>query len=184
MLRLEDFRLRPLTESDLEMVLNWRNQPHIREMMYKDHVIGREEHQLWYEKMKDNPASAYLILEHRGRPLGQTNFTKIDREASSCLWGFYVGEDKRPRGTGTVMGLLSLDYAFETVAVREVIGEVLEHNSKSRQLFDRLGFTLTGRLPQHVFKSGAYADVCVYAMTAEDWLKRHRPRVRAALRKI
>ncbi len=184
MLRLEDFRLRPLAETDLEMVLNWRNLPHIREMMYKDHVISQEEHLIWYEKMKDNPSSVYLILEHRGRPLGQTNFTKIDREASSCLWGFYIGEDTRPRGIGTVMGLLSLDYAFETVAIREVVGEVLEHNSKSRELFDRLGFTLTGRLAQHVFKNGAYADVCVYALTAEDWLKRQRQRVRAALHKI
>ncbi|MDD4050946.1 MAG: UDP-4-amino-4,6-dideoxy-N-acetyl-beta-L-altrosamine N-acetyltransferase [candidate division Zixibacteria bacterium] len=184
MLRLDDFRLRPMTENDLEMVLNWRNQPHIREMMYKDHVISREEHQLWFEKTKDNPASVYLILEYRGRPLGQTNFTKIDREASSCMWGFYIGEDTRPRGTGTVMGFLSLDYAFENVSLREVVGEVLEHNAKSHELFERLGFTLTGRLPQHVFKNGAYMDVCVYTLTAEDWLKRHRQRIKAALRKI
>lgn len=183
MLRLDDFRLRLMTEDDLEMVLDWRNRPHIRDMMYKDHVISLDEHLLWYEKTKDNPASVYLILEHRGRPLGLTNFTKIDREASSCMWGFYIGEDSRPGGTGTVMGLLSLDYAFETIVLREVVGEVLEHNIKSRDLFDRLGFTLTGRLAQHVFKNDAYVDVCVYAMTKEDWSKRHRQRIKSTLRK-
>lgn len=182
MLRLEDFSLRRLTEADLDMVLNWRNRPQIRKMMYKDHVISRDEHLDWYEKMKDNPASIYLILEYRGRPLGLANFTKIDCETSSCLWGFYIGEDSRPRGTGTILGILSLDYAFETIALREVVGEVLEHNSKSRELFDRLGFTLTGRLAQPVFKNGAHVDVCVYALTAEDWRKRHRQRVKAALR--
>jgi UDP-4-amino-4,6-dideoxy-N-acetyl-beta-L-altrosamine N-acetyltransferase len=183
-LRLEDFHLRPLAETDREMVRNWRNQPHIRELMYKDHVISEEEHLLWFEKIKDNPAVVYLILEYQGRPLGLTNFTKIDREARSCMWGFYIGEDNRPRGAGTVMGFLSLDYAFETIPIREVVGEVLEHNVKSRDLFDRLGFALTGRLAQQVFKNGAYVDVRVYALTAEDWRKRHRPRIEAMLREM
>jgi UDP-4-amino-4,6-dideoxy-N-acetyl-beta-L-altrosamine N-acetyltransferase len=161
----EEYRLRPIVEADLDLVLGWRNKPHIRQMMYTDHVIGREEHLGWYAKIKDDPTSVYLILEHLGRPLGLANFTKIDRKAGSCLWGFYLGEDDRPRGAGTILGILSLDYAFETIGVGTVIGEVIEHNDKSRTLFERLGFVSSRRLSRYISRGGIDLDVLVFTMT-------------------
>lgn len=177
----ERFRLRPLVEADLDLVLEWRNKPRIREMMYTDHVISREEHRGWYETIKDAPSSVYLILEHLGRPLGLTNFTGIDRAARSCLWGFYLGEDDRPRDAGTMLGLLSLNYAFETLALREVCGEVIEFNERSRALFERLGFTPAHRLPKRIRRKGVDRDVLVFTLTADDWRTHHRARVEETL---
>ncbi|NMC43498.1 MAG: UDP-4-amino-4,6-dideoxy-N-acetyl-beta-L-altrosamine N-acetyltransferase [candidate division Zixibacteria bacterium] len=176
----EEYRLRPMVEADLDMVLTWRNKPHIREMMYRQHMIGRQEHLGWYVKIKDDPTSVYLIFEHLGRPIGLANFTKIDHKARSCMWGFYLGEDDRPRGAGTVLGMLSLDYAFETIGVGTVIGEVIEHNEKSRALFERLGFMLLRRLPKQVARNGSDLDVLVFTMTAGDW----RPKKRAQVERI
>lgn len=173
----DEFRLRLMTEADLDMVLIWRNQPHIREMMYKQHIIGRQEHLGWYAKIKDDPTSVYLVFEHLGRPIGLANFTKINMKVRSCMWGFYLGEDDRPRGAGTVLGMLSLDYAFETIGVGTVTGEVIEHNQKSRGLFERLGFMLMHRLPKQVARNGSDLDVLVYAMTKNDWRSKNRTQV-------
>ena len=72
----EDCRLRPLQEADLALVLEWRNSPRIRANMYTDHVIPWEEHLWWYQRVRDEKPSRFMVYTHRERPLGVVNFTR------------------------------------------------------------------------------------------------------------
>ena len=100
MAKREDYQLRPLQESDLEMVLSWRNSERVRANMYTDHIISLEEHQTWFKKIKDEPTVDYLICEFQNHPIGLVNFTNIDKNNNKCYWGFYLGETTTPLGGG------------------------------------------------------------------------------------
>ena len=44
MLRRDDCQLRPVLESDLGLIRQWRNSERIRANMFTDHIISSEEH--------------------------------------------------------------------------------------------------------------------------------------------
>ena len=178
---VEEFKLRKLTEHDINQVLTWRNSDRIRVNMYTDRLITVAEHQRWFHRIKDDATVSYCIVERQSRPIGLINFTQIDRRHSTCIWGFYLGETDLPRGSGTIMGYLAMKQAFQELKIRKVSGEVLDYNEGSLKLFRRLGFVEEGRKRQHVLKNGRYVDVIPFSLLADEWNGREKSRVEQLL---
>jgi len=165
-----------MSVEDLPLVLDWRNSERIRSNMYTDHVISSDEHKRWFERL-DPEKSRYLVFEFEKRPVGLSYLTSINRDHSRAEWGFYLGETELPRGSGTVMGYVSLERAFDTEKLRKVYGEVLGFNEPSRKFFARLGFEADGVLRQHVIRHGHPVDVCLFSMLADEWRSNQRQRI-------
>ena len=104
--------LRPLEDSDLELILHWRNSPAVRQAMYNQHKISMVEHQVWYQRMQeDASAKWFLYLDQFDVPRGVVYFTAIDTLQSRAFWGFYASPEA-PLGTGMRMSLDALNLAF------------------------------------------------------------------------
>lgn len=171
MLGREDCLVRPMSESDLEMILRWRNSERVRINMFTDHVITRKEHQAWFGRLKERQTALYLVFEFQKRPIGLIYFTDIDPENGKCILGFYLGEEDIPKGMGTMMGVLGLEYAFEKMRIRKLCGEVFSFNKSSINLFLRLGFTEEGCFVKHVLKNGKYEEIVSFALFKDEWEK-------------
>ncbi|MCD5406412.1 MAG: UDP-4-amino-4,6-dideoxy-N-acetyl-beta-L-altrosamine N-acetyltransferase [Desulfotomaculum sp.] len=167
----QDYRLRPLEEADLGKVLEWRNSERIRANMYSDHIITVEEHRAWFERNKQSEDAVSMIFEFKEKPVGLVYFTNIDKICNRCLWGFYLGEEDLPPGTGAIMGFLGLEYAFEKLGFRKLCGEAFAFNISSTKFHKKLGFIEEGCLAKHVLKNNVYEDIILMAMFKEDWLK-------------
>lgn len=163
--------LRKMTEDDLEQVLIWRNSTRIMTSMFQDHIITFKEHLAWFKRIQNNKSYDYQIFEIAGKPEGLVYFTFIDPLNNKCEWGFYIGREDLPKGTGTKMGLLGLKYIFEQRHLRKVSSEVLASNNISIHYHKKLGFIEEGRLIKHVLKNGHYEDVILMALFNEDWLR-------------
>lgn len=155
--------LRPLDERDLEQMLQWRNSDHVRQYSYHDEIITWEQHVNWFRGIKDNSSFKGLIFELEGIPTGVMNFTNIDKRHGRGYWGFYIGRPDTPRGTGTTLCELAVEYAFEKLSIRKLCGEVLAHNQASIALHRKLDFVQEGCFSKHVWKNGSYVDVICYA---------------------
>lgn len=169
MFRQEKCRLRRMEHSDLDLVLRWRNSERIRQAMYTDHVITRDEHYAWFERVTRDGVSMHFVFEYEGRPLGVVNVGDIDRRNLRCVWGFYIGEETAPSGSGTAMGYLALEHLFEKEGFHRVMGEALADNEASIKYHLRLGFVEEGRLVDHVVKNGRYTDVISFAIIDRVW---------------
>lgn len=169
MLERKECRLRRMELSDLELVLRWRNSERIRQAMYTDHIITPEEHYAWFERVSRENVSLHFVFEYENRPLGVVNVNGIDRRSHRCVWGFYIGEEEAPRGAGTAMGYLAIEYLFEHEKFHRVIGEALADNEASIKYHRRLGFVEEGRLVEHVVKNGRYTDVITFALLDRVW---------------
>lgn len=163
------YRLRPMTESDLEQVFSWRNSERVRKYMYTDHLISYAEHRAWFSGISKDPGSIHLIFEFETRPVGVVNITQIDTVNRRCHWGFYLGVDDLPKGVGSAMGFCALQFMFSELSMRKITGEVLSFNASSLRFHERLGFTEEGIFKQHVIKSGVPVDVVVLAIFDCDW---------------
>ena len=176
----EKYRLRPMVTADTDMVLQWRNSDRVRPFMYSDAIISDDEHKAWFDATLRDPSCKYLICEYEQAPIGQTSFTEIKEKQGTCMWGFYIGETKAPRGSGTIMGYLSMNYILDQVKLNQVAGQVLEFNKQSQRLFRRLGFREGKRLHGHAEKNGQKIDALTFFLSARDW----RTKCRANAEKI
>lgn len=163
------YNLRPLKRTDLDKILYWRNSDRVRRYMYTDHLITYVEHKKWYEKIRDSESDLYMIFEIKNTPVGLTSLTNIDRRNQKCNWGFYLGEENLKPGTGSIMGFLSMEYAFKDLGIRKVCGEVLAFNQASIKLFKKLGFKEEGVLKKHIIKNSNYEDVILFALFSDLW---------------
>ena len=171
MINQEDFQLKPIHSENLKIVLQWRNSQRVKSFMYTDHQITWDEHCKWFESLKTDPLRETFLYYHKNLPLGLVNFTNINKENARCYWGFYIGEETAPKGSGTIMGILALDKIFNEVGMNKVCAEVIHTNSGSFRYHKKLGFIVEGRFVDHVWKDNQYLDVIPMALFTENWAK-------------
>jgi len=166
---LEKAELKSISEDDLELVLGWRNQDFIRQMMYTSSLISINEHRNWFQRLQESSSSRSLLFYFEGRPYGIVNINHIDQRNLTCDWGFYIGEQKAPKGIGTILGYKALTYIFEDLQMRKVCAEVLGYNDASIRFHKKLGFLEEGCLHEQNLKEGTYHDVILMGMFARNW---------------
>lgn len=161
-------RLRPMQAQDLERVLAWRNHPEVRRHMYTQRLITLEEHRGWFARASQAPQRHLLIYEQEGEPLGFVNLNVVDTAAGRADWGFYLAPEA-PRGSGQGLGKCTLTYAFTTLNLHKLCGEVLAHNTRSQHFHERLGFRREATHRDHFFYGNTYHDVIGFGLLAEEW---------------
>jgi UDP-4-amino-4,6-dideoxy-N-acetyl-beta-L-altrosamine N-acetyltransferase len=175
---LEDYQLIDLTEKYKDYILHWRNSDHVRAYMFTDRLITQEEHDLWFERAKNDNGlingTIAKVLLYQSQPIGFVHFTHLDKEQRRCSWGFYIGEKSVPKGSGQIMAFLSLNTIFEEFHLRKLCSEVLACNDRSLRYHQRLGFVEEGRLKEHLFRKDHYEDVILMALFREQWIARQQ----------
>jgi UDP-4-amino-4,6-dideoxy-N-acetyl-beta-L-altrosamine N-acetyltransferase len=165
---LDRVQLKEISDKDLPLVLSWRNQEKIKNVMINDKNVSWDEHLAWFENLKDNEDIIVLLFSLDDRPLGLVNF-KVDRLNEKCEWGFYIGAQDAPKGAGKLMGFAALNYLFNQLNVRKVCAEVLEHNIKSLTFHEKMGFSIEGKLVKHLRKNNQFIDVYLLGLFKEQW---------------
>ena len=135
----------PLNDTHLETVLRWRNLPHIRANMHSTNEISWQQHLSWFETLKNDSKRQFFVFLQNERPVGVLNFTLVDaienphELTTPCLeWGCYIGEDNVWPGSGLLLEIAALDYAFIGKNAATLYAEVLSFNQsvlKMHKLF-------------------------------------------------
>ena len=160
-------RVRPMLDTDLELVLGWRNHPDVCRYMYSQHEITLAEHSHWFERVSQDNSYHLLIFEIDDKPLGFINIHQI-AEGGIADWGFYAAPGA-PKGTGKQLGQAALHYAFITTGLHKVCGQALSYNESSIRFHQRLGFQEEGRQREQHFDGQHYYDVVCFGLLASEW---------------
>lgn len=162
-----DCQVRPMVDSDLEQVLEWRNHPDISRYMYTQHKITFAEHANWYKRANNNPDHYVLIFELDGKPTGFVNINKL-MHTNIADWGFYMAPNSE-KGTGRKLGETVLNYAFKNLRLHKICGQALAYNIPSIKFHTNLGFTKEGVLRDQHFDGQSYNDVVHFGLLANEW---------------
>ena len=164
-------RLRAMTNADLELVLIWRNHPDVRRHMYTQNEISFEEHSRWFKEALADPLRHLLILDVDAQAQGYVNFRCIG--VGTAVWGFYLAP-VASKGSGRLLGNAATDYAFDTLGLISLWGEVLSDNLASQKFHVRQGFVLDSILSDKTAGDQKIGNVFRYLLTRDAWMTRKR----------
>lgn len=168
---LKRISLENVTDEYLELILNWRNQDHIRNLMYHHEPIRLEDHLKWFSNIKNDKKKRVKLFCIDQIPYGVVNLTNINQDNQTCEWGFYIGPGYVPKGSGTLLGYTALRYIFDEKQMRKLTAEVLGFNRKSLHFHKKLGFSEEGILREHIIRENQLIDIHLYAFFKETWEK-------------
>ena len=136
-------------------------------------------HQRWFDAFLADSDRRGWIITSQGQPSGFLTLSGLTGCNRRAEWGWYLGDpDARGRGVGRAAQALGLDKAFDTLGLEKVWAEVLADNEAALKAQSAAGFRREGYLKGHALKDGAFRDVVVLAIMADEWRAR-----RAAVRK-
>lgn len=163
----EAYTIRPLEKDDLPTVLSWRNHPEIRQFMFNQHEIKLEEHTQWFKRTSQDSSKRLFVVENSSGPFGFVQFSNVGIGATSD-WGFYVAPNA-PKGSGTQLGTLALDFAFNKIRLHKVCGQAIEQNLASIAFHKKLGFRQEGLLLEHQKIGDTYHSIVCFGLLAKEW---------------
>ena len=79
--------------------------------------------------------------------------------------GYWLGEKFWGRGIMTEVVTAVTDFCFDNFPFRRISAEVFANNPASARVLEKAGFTLEGRLKNHILKDGEVLDSLLYAPT-------------------
>ena len=170
MLSLNNLKLRPMDETDLEMVLKWRNSDEVRQYMLSNAIIEPETHLNWFKKNSTDYTVELFIAEYETIPIGVVSITDIDSKNQTCTWGMYIGESFRNSGIGVLMQIRAIDRMVNIHNIRKIWGQALSSN-RIIKMHEQFGFRKEGILELHIERNGNFEDILLVALFANQWPK-------------
>ncbi len=165
----ESYSIRPIEPIDKDYILQWRNTERVRCNMYNDNIISQQEHDAWYSRALVDTSASYLLFLYEGRAIGLISLTNINHQHGRCSLGFYLGETDVPRRAGPAMEFMAIDYAFLTLKIRKLCGEVFTFNVRGIRLHEKFGFAHEGKFIEHYLKNGKYQDIVCLVKFGATW---------------
>ena len=170
---------RPLTEADLALVWQWRNQASIRANMHQDAPISWQQHQAWFAQ-RDASTSPFFVLYQDGRPIGALYFKP--HPPAGLEWGCYLGETDVWPGSGLLLEIAALDYALAKPGCSALYAEVLSFNLAVLKLHRLFGYEETDIRPATQQRHGKPYQIHHFRYATDAW-QANRSQVLAKLPK-
>ena len=134
--------LRQITADDTDHIVNWRNNPAVRQNFIYREPFTREMHEKWLaEKVSTGEVLQYVIEEKKtGIPVGSVYLRDIDLENGKAEFGIFIGEDiARGKGLGTEATKIFVDYA-KTLGLNELFLRLILGNTAAHECYLKAGF--------------------------------------------
>ncbi len=174
MLRGERVTLRATTREDLARLARFENDLGFVLAGGGDppEPVPLERLQRDFDKEISDPPSGKIefAIEADGAYIGRCGLYNIDRTARHAELGIGIGDAEYwGRGYGREAVGLILDYAFRLRNLRRVWLEVHSANERGMRAYRSCGFVEEGRMREHIWLGGRYADNVIMGVLREEW---------------
>ena len=156
-----------LSKEELEMIRKWRNHKEVRKWMYSDHIISKEEHLSYINKLKKDNKNYSWLVKKEDNGLGVLNFHRVDLKNKHAYFGQYSNPEKSVPGLGWIVDKIAIKLAFNIIGLHTLKLEALADN-KILQIHKKVGFQKEGRLKDYILKNNEWKDVVVMGLTEEN----------------
>lgn len=156
----------PVTSDLIEKIRVWRNSPRVRVNMLDDTVIEPAQQERWFDSLEKSKDKQYMVFHQDSKPIGMLYFSDISEE--SCVWGCYIGEEAVWPGSGVILSVAALEYAFNILKVNRLCAEVFESNTSPIRMHQTFGYLeKPGKLA--TTKSGKEIKLKCFEFLRVDW---------------
>lgn len=167
-------RLRPLCEEDVDNIMTWVNEPSVvgNFAAFAGAPITRESELAWVRRTvtATNERVWSVWAEPDDRYIGQVGIHQIHAHSKVGRLGIVIAAKREMgRGYGSAAIGKALDCAFGELGLHKVWLMVFHHNTRSRGIYQRIGFVEEGVLREEYFHEGAWHDMVRMSVLAHEW---------------
>jgi [ribosomal protein S5]-alanine N-acetyltransferase len=173
----EKVRLVPLDKDrHYENAVRWLNNPLITAWtLMGDYPLTRLQETDYFEKAsRPSETDVSLAVELLGEPndhIGFAGIHKIEQRNGVGTIGLIIGRPQLwNRGLGTDAIRVMLRYCFEVLGLRIMLAEAMGENVPSQRAIVKAGMREWGRIPQRIWKRGAYRDSVNFYASRDEWV--------------
>ena len=173
MLKLEgkDIYLRAIEPLDLDFLYELENDSRVWEISgttapYSKHVLKQyleNAHRDIYDVKQ-----LRLCICKKNKVIGLIDLFDFDPQHKRAGIGIIVREETdRNKGVGSQAISLLCDYVFSVLGLKQLFANVLEDNTASIHLFEKMGFQKVGVKKDWIFSNGVYKNEILYQKIKE-----------------
>lgn len=152
------------------IVRDIRNQDEVRKFMYTEHLISKEEHLRYLEKLKNDNHQIVFVVISNETPIGVVSVNGIDNLHKKTDWAFYLDKDTRG-GLGACLEYCFIDFIFNKLGMEKLNCEVIEVNEAVVKMHKKFGFIEEGFRRENIIKNNTRMGVYFLGLTKTDWEK-------------
>lgn len=153
-------KLRVLEEDDLLQLRDWRNDDRLRCSCREYRLLNMINQRDWFDYISRSPKVEMFGIEHEGTLVGVCGLCNIDWVNRNAEVSIYTQEaDVAAEALDLLEGK-----AFEEFNLHRLWVEVYSSHAEKIALLEEGGYTLEGKMRQHVFKQGRYYGSLIYGL--------------------
>ena len=169
MLKGDVVYLRAIEKSDLQQLLDWRNQVEFRKFFREYRELNRTNQEVWFSSkvMGDKSTVMFSIVDLKtGELLGACGLCYIDWINRNADFSIYIGKDNLYIDDVYAIDAakVMMKYGFEELNLHRLWTEIYDIDEKKQKMYDRLGFALEGRHKETHWTEGKWVDSLYYGM--------------------
>jgi UDP-4-amino-4,6-dideoxy-N-acetyl-beta-L-altrosamine N-acetyltransferase len=138
--------------------------------MYTDHEIGPEEHELWFQHIREDPTCRYWVIVSDDEDVGLVGLTGIDHQNRRCFWTWHLASPSvRGKGVGSFVEYSILRHVFDEMGLNKLCCEVFTFNETVTNMHMGFGFRQEGTFREHIWKDDRPHDIVCLAILRTEW---------------
>ena len=189
----ERITLRTIEDEDLEFIQRWRNHTDVRIPLTDTDIRNGEQMDEYLEEQITETGSINLLIcidatsatdesnrsedensksdhgDDDPEPVGEVAIPWVQDTHGGGMLMYWIAPAHQGHGYATEAAELVVDHAFRERRLNKIWAHVLESNTGSQRVLEKLGFTQEGRLRQNYFIDGDFEDAYHYGLLAEEW---------------
>ncbi len=140
--------IRFLTEEDLQIRIQWMNDPKVYKSMHFEVPVHLENTYKWFFDAKNNKSRVDMVFEEDGLLVAMGGLTNIIHDINKAELYIFVNPKIQQKGIGTSATKLLCQYGFEILNLNKIYLATNEDNFAARRVYEKCGFSLEGVLRQ------------------------------------
>jgi RimJ/RimL family protein N-acetyltransferase len=169
----EKTRLRPMRLDEARKLHEWSLDPDVRPFWgsgiddFDEFLRHYEPH---YFDGSQPERGRFFTIEADGRPIGMINYNRLDTENRCTDIDVVVGDaGYRDRGYGADAIRAFLGFLFDTVGLHRVWLGTVDHNTRARHVYEKLGFVQEGVMRRSDLVDGRWVDSVIYGILEDEY---------------
>ncbi|MFX1299707.1 MAG: GNAT family N-acetyltransferase [Promethearchaeota archaeon] len=169
--------LRAVELDDIPDILRHFNDIEVRRFLNMITPVSAEEEEKWIQNLtrQRKAGTAYVFAMELQKPkqfLGICGLIGVDTIHRSAALGIAM-QNKRywGKGLGTEAIRLLVDFGFNIINLHRIYLTVFENNPRAERVYEKVGFTKTGRQRDAIRRFGQYIDLFSMDLLAGEYRK-------------
>lgn len=171
----EDIAFRVIEKDDLEILRRLHNDPTTWINLYNINFVDEEDQIEWWKnlnKKKNDKRYVICFAENPKEIIGRLRIQNINWNHNNCEVGLDILPEYRGKCYGKKSYEMLLNFLFNHYNMHMVYLKVADFNPNAKKLYEKIGFKVTGFLPEYFYRKGKYWNYIIMSLTKEEYLKK------------